>query len=123
MEVADCDVFADEGRIVQVLVNLLSNAIKYSPEGSVVTLRTRTNQTHVEVSIIDQGRGVPPEYQEIIFERFQQVQESDGRRGAGTGLGLAICKTLIEQHSGRIGVVSEPGKGSRFWFTLPLCNA
>ncbi len=121
IDIVDCDVFADEGRIIQVLINLLSNAIKYSPAGSAVVLRTKHDQKYVEVSIIDSGRGVPIKYQEVIFERFQQVQESDGRRGAGTGLGLAICKTIIEQHSGRIGVESEEGRGSRFWFTLPLC--
>lgn len=123
VNITECDVFADEGRIIQVLVNLLSNAIKYSPVDSTVTIQSSISNTHAEVSIIDQGRGVPQQYQEVIFERFQQVQESDGRRGAGTGLGLAICKTIVEQHSGRIGVFSEPGQGSRFWFTLPLCTA
>lgn len=125
--VVDCieaDVMADEGRINQVLVNLLSNAIKFSPANSTVVLEVKSyNSRLAEISVIDQGRGVPLQYQEVIFERFQQVQQSDGKRGAGTGLGLAICKTIVEQHGGTIAVQSEPEKGSRFWFTLPFANA
>ena len=67
----------------------------------------------------DQGRGIPRPYKEAIFERFHQVEASDARQKGGTGLGLAICKAIIEQHHGTIGVESEEGRGSTFWFRLP----
>jgi len=71
------------------------------------------------VRVRDQGRGIPPSFREKIFERFRQVEASDARQKGGSGLGLAICKAIIEQHGGSIGVESEEGKGSVFWFRLP----
>jgi len=119
----DSPLYVDEGRIVQVLVNLLSNAVKYSPSGSVVTVEVTevSDQltAYIEFRVIDTGAGVPEQFKESIFERFQQVQASDSTEKGGTGLGLAICKMIVEQHQGTIGVVSEPGKGSTFWFKLP----
>lgn len=120
---------ADGDRLVQVLVNLLSNAIKYSPADGVVTIETVAVQQSlapkdmIEVRVIDQGRGVPPKYREAIFQRFQQVDISDSKEKKGTGLGLPICKAIVEAHGGKIGVESEPGMGSTFWFRVPAQSA
>jgi PAS domain S-box-containing protein len=113
------EIIADENSLVQVLVNLLSNALKFSPQGSTVTLGITNQPKHVIVTVADQGRGVPPEQQERIFQRFAQIEASDASQHGGTGLGLAICKAIIEHHNGEIGVNSEPGQGSVFWFKLP----
>jgi signal transduction histidine kinase len=69
--------------------------------------------------VADHGRGIPPDYRELIFERFAQVADSDSREKGGTGLGLPICKLIIEGHRGRIGVESTNGHGSTFWFRIP----
>jgi PAS domain S-box-containing protein len=112
-------VFGDRDRLAQVLVNLLSNAIKFSPRGSRVSVSTQEGPTHVEVRIEDQGRGIPPAYLTSLFERFRQVEASDARHKGGAGLGLAISKAIVQAHDGTIGVESEEGKGSRFWFRIP----
>ncbi|MCU0568340.1 MAG: response regulator [Oculatellaceae cyanobacterium Prado106] len=119
--------WVDSDRIYQTLTNLLSNAIKFSSPGSVVALNAQiqTNpenpRSHqVVISVEDHGRGIPPEKQESIFERFQQVDSSDSRNHDGTGLGLTICRSIVQQHGGKIWVESIPGQGSTFSFTLPL---
>jgi PAS domain S-box-containing protein len=111
-------IWADADRIVQVLVNLLSNAVKFSPPGGVVTISVNRRESWVEFRVSDQGRGVPMEHRRPIFERFRQVETSDAREKGGTGLGLAICKSIVEQHGGTIGVDSEAGAGSTFWFQI-----
>lgn len=116
-------VHADADRLIQVLVNLISNAIKFSPKGSTITICAADVDNMVEFRVQDQGRGIPEAYQKAIFERFQQVQASDARRNVGTGLGLSVCKLIIENHGGQIGVHSEEGKGSTFWFRVPKANA
>ena len=73
----------------------------------------------VEVQVIDRGRGIPESFRQRLFQRFQQVEASDAKKKGGTGLGLAICKGIIEQHGGSIGVESEEGRGSMFWFRVP----
>jgi signal transduction histidine kinase len=113
-------VFADEGRVIQVLVNLLSNAIKFSPSGGTVSVSVSSIGTSAKFAVADQGRGVPPELQGAIFDRFKQVDDTDSTEKKGTGLGLAICKAIVEQHGGTIAVDSVEGSGSTFWFTLPL---
>lgn len=118
----DAWVFADGDRLVQVLVNLLSNAIKYSPENGVVTIETVAAAQMIEVRIIDQGRGVPAKFKDAIFQRFQQVDISDSKEKKGTGLGLPICKAIVDALGGKIGVESEPGQGSTFWFRVPLAK-
>jgi PAS domain S-box-containing protein len=118
----DLTMHGDPDRLTQVGVNLLSNAIKFSPEGGTVVISARSKAGAVEIRITDQGRGVPQEYQDGIFERYKQVTAGDGRRRAGTGLGLPICKSIVEQHGGTIGVESEPGKGSTFWFSIPAAQ-
>ncbi len=110
----------DEGRIIQVVVNLLSNAIKFSPKGSTARVQLSLMGQRVRVAVIDQGRGIPEEFKDRIFQRFAQAGPQTVRGQAGTGLGLAICKGIIEQHDGQIGFESSPGRGSTFYFDLPL---
>ncbi len=121
VDAVDLPFFADSNRIVQVLINFLSNAIKYSPADSRVTIAVASPQPNVlEFKVIDRGRGIPPSHINAVFERFQQVEANDAKKKGGTGLGLAICKAIIEEHGGTIGVDSEEGKGSTFWFKLPI---
>ncbi|MEL6469257.1 MAG: ATP-binding protein [Cyanobacteria bacterium J06623_4] len=114
------NVWADPDQVMQALTNLLSNAIKFSPRGETVWLTARKLDQKVEFSVKDFGRGIPSDKLETIFERFQQVDTSDARERGGTGLGLAICREIIQQHQGRIWVKSIHGKGSAFYFTLPI---
>ncbi|WP_051276661.1 cell wall metabolism sensor histidine kinase WalK [Marmoricola sp. URHB0036] len=110
----------DADRIVQALVNLLGNALKFTHRGGTVQLSAVPADHEILVSVRDEGRGIPPEEFESIFERFHQVQQVDGRKLGGTGLGLPITKAIVERHGGRIWVESELGVGSTFCFTLPL---
>ncbi len=115
---------ADAVRIRQVLINLLSNAAKFTERGSItVSAQVETNemgQPEIMVKVIDTGPGISPEDQNKLFQPFSQVDASPTRKTGGTGLGLSISRRLIELHGGRIGVHSEVGKGSTFYFTLPL---
>lgn len=115
-------VHADGDRLVQVVVNLLSNAIKFSSKGSSVQVQVKDLGDSVRILVVDQGRGIPEKYKNLLFQRFQQVEVADSKRRGGTGLGLAICKSIIEQHKGTIGVESEEGKGSTFWFEIPTTD-
>lgn len=119
----NASVYADGDRLVQVIVNLVSNAVKFSPKGQTVTVAVSEIPNWIEVKVIDRGRGIPPKYKNLLFQRFQQVEASDARKKGGTGLGLAICKGIIEAHGGTIGVESEEGKGSVFWFKIPPSQA
>ncbi|QZZ18918.1 response regulator [Leptothermofonsia sichuanensis E412] len=138
------DLWADGDRLLQTLTNLLSNAIKFSEPGGTVWLsaelktgeakvgnrdrRTVDAQSHEDapppspsllITVKDQGRGIPADKLQTIFERFQQVDASDSRQKGGTGLGLAICRNIVEQHDGKIWVESVPGEGSTFYVWLP----
>jgi PAS domain S-box-containing protein len=114
------NVWADPDRVLQTLTNLISNAIKFSPPSTEIHLRARRIDTHeAELQVRDQGRGIPEDKLESIFERFHQVDASDSRTMGGTGLGLAICRSIVNQHGGRIWATSTLGKGSTFHFTLP----
>jgi signal transduction histidine kinase len=112
--------WVDSDRIMQTLTNLLSNAIKFSPPGATVWLKAEEQEKYVLFQVKDQGRGIPSDKLESIFERFQQVDTSDARNHEGTGLGLAICRSIVQQHDGQIWVESALGEGSTFYFTLPL---
>lgn len=116
-KVSDLSILVDEDRIVQVLVNLMSNAVKYSPDGAQVKVRCELCGDELRFEIEDEGPGVPEDAQELIFDKYRQLD--DGRRG-GAGLGLAIAKIIVEQHRGKIGVESNGIKGTKFWFSLPL---
>ena len=110
----------DFDRIQQVFTNLLSNAIKHSPENSKVYLLVERHENgHLKLSVKDEGPGIAPEDQELIFQQFRQATSEENPLVKGTGLGLAIAKALVEQHKGEIGVESKPGEGSTFYFTLP----
>jgi two-component system phosphate regulon sensor histidine kinase PhoR len=111
-------VLGDAGRLDQVLMNLLGNALKFTPEGGTVRVAIRTVQSEVEVSVTDSGSGIPAAEVRLLFERFGQAEQGRRSRVAGTGLGLLICRRIIEAHSGRIWVESEPGRGARFVFRL-----
>jgi len=112
-------VTADRVRLRQVLLNLLSNAIKFSTDGGRVTLSARLEDTaRVRVAVTDTGIGIAPADQRKLFQEFVQLDASESRRYEGTGLGLALSKRLVELHGGTIGVDSEVGTGSTFWFTL-----
>ena len=111
----------DQDRLVQVLINLLSNAIKYcEPDMGNVHLQLSSTDVEAKLAVIDNGPGIMSEERERIFEKFHQLRDASKGKPQGTGLGLAICKTIVENHGGRIWVESEPGRGSRFIFTLPL---
>lgn len=132
----DCppvDIWVAEDRIIQTFTNLLSNAIKFSLPGNVVSIVAEiinqpipcllpggiVSSHQIRFAVKDRGRGIPTEKLETVFNRFQQVDASDSRDKGGTGLGLAICKSIVEQHHGRIWVESIWGQGSTFFLTLP----
>lgn|GEM_PF-916013 len=108
----------DVQRIGQVLINLLSNAVKFTPRGGRITVRAFREDDHIRCEVVDTGGGIAPGDLPKLFARFQQLDGGRQKR-VGLGLGLSISKALIEAHDGRIGVESELGKGSTFWFTLP----
>jgi len=112
----------DPQRVSQVLHNLLKNAVTYTPEGGSITVAAVTKGDWVEVSVSDNGEGIPAEDLPNIFERFYRVDKSRARATGGSGLGLTIAKRLVEAHGGKITVQSELGKGSRFLFTLPVAK-
>jgi PAS domain S-box-containing protein len=117
-------VLADADRLGQVLTNYLTNALKYSEPGRPVAVTVRRLEAHVRIEVRDQGPGLTPEQRERLFERFYRVPDIEVMSGSGVGLGLGlyISKTIVEQHGGVVGVESAPGRGSVFWFTLPLLS-
>jgi signal transduction histidine kinase len=115
----DPPVMADPLRFRQIVTNLISNALKFTHEGG-VTIRLLALPKEVEVSVLDTGIGVPAAALEYVFDEFSQVESSSGGGLTGTGLGLSIAQRLVQLHGGSIGVDSEVGVGSRFWFRLPV---
>jgi signal transduction histidine kinase len=116
----DAPIKADAVRIKQVLLNLLGNAIKFSNADGRVTIEVVREATSYVLSVKDEGIGIAPEHQKLIFESFRQVDGSSTRRFGGTGLGLAIARDLVTMHGGQLWVQSELGKGSTFSFRLPI---
>lgn len=112
-------VMGDERYIDIILSKLLDNAVKYSSEGSQITVRAEEAQEEVTIHVIDEGIGISPEHQELVFEHFYRVDNSDSQTVFGYGLGLYIVKKLVKLHGGRAWVKSEVGKGSCFSFSLP----
>ena len=110
---------ADRDLLERVVINLLGNALKFTPANGVVFLRARELENVVRVEVEDTGAGIPNEYLERIFDKFGQVETRDGGHKSSTGLGLTFCKLAVEAHGGTIGVNSEVGRGSVFWFEIP----
>jgi two-component system phosphate regulon sensor histidine kinase PhoR len=116
---SDVTVAADGNRLRQVFFNLIENAIKYGKKGGrVVVSVERPDASTVEVTVADDGSGIPPDSLPRIFERFYRVDKARSREAGGTGLGLAIVKHIVQSHGGKVWVQSKIGKGSRFHFTL-----
>ncbi|WP_163527890.1 cell wall metabolism sensor histidine kinase WalK [Halobacillus ihumii] len=115
-------VWIDKDKITQVLDNVISNAIKYSPEGGTITFQAQPVNKHLQVSISDQGLGMPSDTVDKIFDRFYRVDKARSREMGGTGLGLAIAREIIEAHHGEIWAKSQEGKGTTVFFTLPLIS-
>ncbi len=119
---SDISVMVDQTRLLQVLQNLLSNAIKYSPQDSTIQVEAHATGSQAMIRIVDHGAGIPTELQASVFDRFRQLDTTAKKGIKGTGLGLSVCKALVELHKGEIGVISEPGHGATFWFTVPLAT-
>jgi signal transduction histidine kinase/DNA-binding response OmpR family regulator len=109
----------DADRILQVLTNLLSNAIKFSPAGAMVQVEIETPRDRLLLKVVDQGRGIPEDQLEKVFERFTQVDSTDSRRRGGTGLGLTICRKIVQQHGGAIWIEQNPVQGVTVCVSLP----
>ena len=111
---------ADRNYLEQILINFIDNAIKYGREGGKIIISAiQITQSEIEVSVRDNGIGIPKEDLPRIFERFYRVDKGRSRELGGTGLGLSIIKHLIQAHSGRVWAESQLGEGSTFYFTLP----
>jgi two-component system sensor histidine kinase SenX3 len=115
-------VFGDESLLVVSVHNLVSNAIRYSPDGSRIGVGVRMVDDVVEISVTDQGEGIPEEDLDRVFERFYRVDQARARNTGGTGLGLAIVKHAIQNHGGDVRVWSQPGRGSTFTIRLPQAD-
>ena len=109
----------DPDKMTQVLDNILNNAIKYSPDGGKITVKMRTTETQLIISISDEGLGIPKKDLPLIFDRFYRVDKARSRAQGGSGLGLAIAKEIVKQHKGFIWAQSTYGKGSTFTIVLP----
>jgi signal transduction histidine kinase len=116
------EVMADADRVEQVVNNYLSNALKYSDAGQSVGVRLEREEAMMRVKVADSGPGLSATQQQQIWDRFARVGDIEVKSGTGVGLGLGlyICRNLIERQGGEVGVESEVGQGSTFWFTLPL---
>jgi len=120
LDPAVAEINADERKFKQVMLNLLSNAVKFTREGGRITVAARPVNDTVEVSVTDTGIGIAPEDCDAVFEEFRQVGTHAEGKAQGTGLGLALTKKFIELHGGKIWLTSALGKGSTFFFTLPV---
>lgn len=117
----DVEVEADSERIQRVIVNFVNNAVKYAAASKDIVIRVDQDDNNVKVSVTDKGPGIAKEKIEHLFERYYRA-DANGGQYSGLGLGLYISAEIVRKHGGQIGVDSEPGKGSTFWFTLPLAG-
>ena len=113
-------IFGDRNKIGQVITNLLENAAKYSPAGTVILVKTLPKENTLQLSVTDSGIGIPKAQLNKIFERFFRVTNETENTYSGLGLGLYISSEILKRHNGTIGVESEEGKGSVFYFELPV---
>jgi signal transduction histidine kinase len=111
-------VVIDSDVISRVVMNLVGNALKFAGSNGTVSVEITCSDHDVRLVVVDDGPGIAPEHQTRIFEKFAQVDRAPALASRSTGLGLTFCKLAIEAHAGRIGVESEVGRGSRFWFTV-----
>ena len=111
----ECTIFGDKSRLLQIITNFVTNAVKFTPEGS-ITIGYALELPEIRFWVEDTGKGIARDQIDRIFDRFVKLNSF----AQGTGLGLPICKSIVEQMQGRIGVESEEGHGSRFWFTVPV---
>lgn len=115
---ADVIMYADEQRIEQVVVNFINNAIKYAPRSNAIDVLVENNREHIKINVRDYGEGMTTEVQSHVFDRYYRANH-EGKKYSGLGLGLYISSEIIKRHGGKIGVESEIGEGSTFWFTIP----
>ncbi|HEY0899946.1 MAG TPA: PAS domain-containing sensor histidine kinase, partial [Sphingobacteriaceae bacterium] len=115
----ELEVYADKHRLDQVIINFVNNAVKYAPDSKTIDIHIESVDRHARVSVTDRGPGIPKDKLAHLFDRFFRVDEH-GKTYSGLGLGLYIAAEIIQRHEGEIGVESELGWGSTFWFTLPL---
>jgi signal transduction histidine kinase len=113
-------VACDRVLIRRVVINLVNNAMRHSPSGGAVRVAVEGDGDVARISVSDDGPGLPPEHRKRVFDKFWQAANRKGGSSGGTGLGLTFCKMAVERHGGEIGVDSEPGAGSTFWFRLPV---
>ncbi|MBC7653521.1 MAG: hypothetical protein H7098_03485 [Oligoflexus sp.] len=111
---------ADKDKIGSVISNLISNAIKYSPKGNLITIETNIHDHSLKLSVKDEGMGIDKHDLKRLFDRYYRVQTSEMQHISGFGIGLYLSAEIIERHQGKIWADSEIGKGSTFYFTLPL---
>jgi signal transduction histidine kinase len=111
---------ADHDKISSVLINLISNAVKYSTKDKPVEVKCHPEDKQVVISVTDEGMGINPEDAEHLFERYYRVDSSQTRHISGFGIGLYLSAEIVQHHGGKIWVESEPGKGSTFYFSLPV---
>ncbi|MBI4286042.1 MAG: hypothetical protein HY670_09145, partial [Chloroflexi bacterium] len=110
---------ADQLRLEQILINLMDNAAKYSPDNTEVRVSVKRDSDHLLIGVRDRGKGISAEEQDKLFQPFERLLENSTTK-PGLGLGLLVCRRLVEAQGGKIWVESDKGKGSTFWFTLPL---
>jgi len=115
----ELEIYADEVRIEQVLINYLTNALKYSPNNKHITVQRENTENELTIRVKDNGIGIPLEKQNRIFGKFYRVEESS-LKFQGLGMGLYICAEIIKKHQGKFGVTSSYGKGSEFYFSIPI---
>lgn len=119
---ADCDawVIGDYDRLIQVMINLMSNAIKFTPPKGSIMIDMEYKNDYVTICVTDKGAGIPKDFQEKIFNKFAQADSASTREKGGTGLGLNICQAILEKHNSQVYFSTQEGKGTTFYFSLPL---